>query len=157
MEAWRWLTFIYVLIALGSSESWFAIADISIDLICASSFSKTSISRPVNQSINQSIHQSVNHLFIQLINPSVCLVCLSVIGLVSQSGTLLKFYSMWPNLYWGWITNLRSISRLRPNLPEDQAGVTHLSVLDETLPDGTYYPTTLKDKMGQLCDFSLRS
>ena len=33
----------------------------------------------------------------------------------------------------------------------------HLSVLDETLPDWRYYPITLKDKVGRLRDFSLRS
>ena len=33
----------------------------------------------------------------------------------------------------------------------------HLSNLDETLPDWRDYQTTLKDKVGRLCDFSLGS
>ena len=33
----------------------------------------------------------------------------------------------------------------------------HLSDLDETLPDWRYYQTTLNDKVGRLCDFSLES
>ena len=33
----------------------------------------------------------------------------------------------------------------------------HLSVFDETLPGSRYYPITLKDKVGRLRDFSLRS
>ena len=32
----------------------------------------------------------------------------------------------------------------------------HLSDLDETLPDWRDYQTTLKDKVGRLCDFSLK-
>ena len=33
----------------------------------------------------------------------------------------------------------------------------HLSDLDETLPDWRDYQTILKDKVGRLCDFSLKS
>ena len=33
----------------------------------------------------------------------------------------------------------------------------HLSNLDETLPDCRDYQTTLKDKVGRLCDFSRES
>ena len=33
----------------------------------------------------------------------------------------------------------------------------HLSNLDTTLPDWRDYQTTLKDKVGRLCDFSLES
>ena len=61
------------------------------------------------------------------------------------------------------LTRRPSANRLRESLKTEftrgpgRGDTCHLSFLDETLPDWRYYPTTLKDKVGRLWDFSVRS